>query len=305
MVQRMKKQILLYLALTLVLTWGAAVALTVAGAPDVVVAAAASGLMLVPALCVILTRLATGEGVRELYLRPNFQDNFLFYLAAWFLPSVVTTFGMLAYFLVFPGNFDYGFTQMSQIMEDRGFDMTVTSIDAVFYSLVVNNIFIAPLINALLALGEELGWRGYLLPKLREFLPHWKAILVTGLLWGVARAPLALLGVNYGVDYPGYPWGGMLAQVVWCLVIGIFLGYLTVRVDSVLPAALASGAITAFQPMGGYLTLDGGNPFVGPVSTGILGGLGWIVTGIVCLVWLIRRPKKKPQEIQLLRTKLR
>ena len=122
---------------------------------------------------------------------------------------------------------------------------------------------------------------------------------------GRGPGPLALLGVNYGVDYPGYPWGGMLAQVVWCLVIGIFLGYLTVRVDSVLPAALASGAITAFQPMGGYLTLDGGNPFVGPVSTGILGGLGWIVTGIVCLVWLIRRPKKKPQEIQLLRTKLR
>ena len=117
-------------------------------------------------------------------------------------------------------------------------------------------------------MGEELGWRGYLLPKLREFLPHWKAILVTGPVVGRGRAPLALLGVNYGVDYPGYPWGGMLAQVVWCLVIGIFLGYLTVRVDSVLPAALASGAITAFQPMAATSLWMGATPLWAPSPRG-------------------------------------
>ncbi len=55
---------------------------------------------------------------------------------------------------------------------------------------------LGPLINTLLALGEELGWRGFLLPSLLP-LGQWRAILMSGLIWGVWHAPAILQGHNY------------------------------------------------------------------------------------------------------------
>ena len=300
----MKKRLTIYLALSLGLTWLTALLLRLGIMPAEWEMLSMAALFL-PAVSVIVARLATKEGVRDLYLGPNFSDNFLFYLAAWFLPSVVITLGAVLYFIVFPARFDGDFSQMTAIMVEQGYDMSVTNIDAVFYSLAINNVFIAPLINALLALGEELGWRGYLLPKLQEHMDSWKAVLLAALGWGLCRMPVAMLGFSYGEGYPGFPFWGMLAQLLYCLVVGVFLGYLTVRVRSALPAALASGAITAFEPMGGYLSLDGGNPFLGPTSTGVLGGFFWIVTAGICLWWMIRKPKPKKEEIRLLNVKLR
>ncbi|MEN6349562.1 MAG: CPBP family intramembrane glutamic endopeptidase [Syntrophomonas sp.] len=44
-------------------------------------------------------------------------------------------------------------------------------------------------INIIPTLGEELGWRGYLLPKLRMLLSDRAALIVTGLIWGVWHLP--------------------------------------------------------------------------------------------------------------------
>ncbi len=51
------------------------------------------------------------------------------------------------------------------------------------------------------ALGEELGWRGYLLPHI-ETLGRWRAALLSGLLHGIWHLPLIFLTSVYhaGVD---------------------------------------------------------------------------------------------------------
>src|SRR5699024_11776789 len=49
------------------------------------------------------------------------------------------------------------------------------------------------LVSALATLGEEIGWRGWLLPNLRP-LGTWPALLLSGVIWGVWHAPLILLG---------------------------------------------------------------------------------------------------------------
>ncbi|MDI1483926.1 CPBP family intramembrane glutamic endopeptidase [Polyangium sp. y55x31] len=52
---------------------------------------------------------------------------------------------------------------------------------------------IGPLVLSVLALGEEIGWRGYLLPRLIDArVPH--PALVTGLVWGFWHTPLILSG---------------------------------------------------------------------------------------------------------------
>jgi membrane protease YdiL (CAAX protease family) len=56
------------------------------------------------------------------------------------------------------------------------------------------------LIASLTAIGEEAGWRGYLLPRLAS-LGEVKATLITGLIWGIWHLPLLLTGLTF----PGEP----------------------------------------------------------------------------------------------------
>ena len=66
-------------------------------------------------------------------------------------------------------------------------------------------------------LGEDAGWRGYLLPKLLEFMKPWKAVLLTGVIWGLWHAPVIACGFNYGT---AHPIAGIFAMVVFstCLL---------------------------------------------------------------------------------------
>lgn len=59
---------------------------------------------------------------------------------------------------------------------------------------------LAPLVNAFLgALGEELGWRGFLLPRLAGRLGWLGAAVAVGVIWAVWQTPVLLNGYNYGV----------------------------------------------------------------------------------------------------------
>jgi membrane protease YdiL (CAAX protease family) len=51
-------------------------------------------------------------------------------------------------------------------------------------------------VSAILAFGEEFGWRGYLLPKLLP-LGEVKAAVTVALIWGPWHLPVLLVGLNY------------------------------------------------------------------------------------------------------------
>lgn len=57
-------------------------------------------------------------------------------------------------------------------------------------------VFIGGALGLPLALGEEYGWRGYLLQRLLP-LGEIKATLIVGLIWTVWRLPILLIGLNY------------------------------------------------------------------------------------------------------------
>lgn len=62
---------------------------------------------------------------------------------------------------------------------------------------VVAALTVAIPINSIFAFGEELGWRGYLLPRLQELLGYWPGLLGHGAIWGLWHAPLiAVSNVN-------------------------------------------------------------------------------------------------------------
>lgn len=84
------------------------------------------------------------------------------------------------------------------------------------------------------SLGEEIGWRGYLLPKLARY--GWKkALLLVGLIHGVFHFPIMLAG-NYHSE--GNPWIVVPMFLLSTVLIGIVLGLTRLRTGSVWPAAI-------------------------------------------------------------------
>jgi membrane protease YdiL (CAAX protease family) len=183
---------------------------------------------------------------------------------------------------VYPADFVHfsGFQQVinSQLAGIGGPEITLPPISLLVAAQIVN-VFIGAFINLVPALGEELGWRGWLLPKLMRWgtVP---ALLTSGIIWGLWHAPLILLGYNYP-DAPG--WLGVAMMVGTCVVIGTVFGWLRLRSNSVWPAALAHGAFNAAA--GFSLVFSAAGRRFSTVEATILGWSGWIVP-IVLIVAL-------------------
>jgi len=141
-------------------------------------------------------------------------------------------------------------------------------------------IVLAGLANALLAIGEEVGWRGWLWPRL---VPTGRlvAILFSGVIWGFWHAPLILLGYNYPLS-PGW---GVIAMCGVCIVLGAFLGWIRSYSESVWPAALAHGVFNASVGLTSLFMTLGAS--MDSTESSILGWTGWILPGVVIAVILL------------------
>ena len=70
-----------------------------------------------PAVAHLLTRLFTGEGWHDLWLRPRFRQGWRQWAVAWFLPALLVIVGAAFFFLVFPNTFDPTFGPMRKLLE--------------------------------------------------------------------------------------------------------------------------------------------------------------------------------------------
>ena len=284
------KRILIFLVVTFGLTWGYCLLViypladgaALNGVPTVELQLLTAAAMFIPALGVALTRLITREGFRDHWLKPHFKGNLRIYLLAWFGPVALTLLGTGLYFLLFPDHFDSTLGYMRQIMEASGVsaDDIPMPLDIMMLVSAVQAIFLAPVLNFVTCFGEEWGWRGYLLPKMSKLLPTVPMLLVTGLIWGLWHAPLTIIGHNYGLDYPGFPLAGIAMMCLFCTVLGVFMAWITLKTRSCIPAIIAHGAVNGFAGIGIYYTQDGGNPFVGPAPTGIIGMIAFLIVAV-------------------------
>lgn len=157
---------------------------------------------------------------------------------------------------------------------------------AVFLLVLLGQALVASVtLDAAVALGEEAGWRGYLLPALLP-LGRLPALLITGVIWAVWHLPLILLGY----EYPGAPRGiALLTFVVFCIGAGALLGWFRLRSGSVLPAAVAHGAINAWAGLPVLLVANGAPPH--PLLAGPAGLLASLCLAVATvLLWWFRPP---------------
>ncbi len=278
-----KKRIWLFIALAFGLTWIPGLILTLAGMRygDALSGFYLMACMLIPALASILVRAFTKEGFRKMGWAPGFQNGgWKWYLAAFFGPTLCMLLGAVAYFLIFPARFDPSGAAMKAVLSQAG--IAEAQIPLVMGVQLIQGLLIGPIINVPFTLGEELGWRSYLLPKLTGLYGQRKAILLSGLVWGLWHAPMIAMGHNYGTGYWGWPILGILAMVVFCLAMGSFEAFLTFRTGSVWPAAMAHSSLNAITATPVYFALGTNSPFVGPMMTGLIGGWALLALAILC-----------------------
>lgn len=109
------------------------------------------------------------------------------------------------------------------------------------------------LVGVLTALGEEIGWRGYLVPALTECWGTTKALLFTSLFWGVWHLPILISGLYM----PGTPiWYKVPAFLLMILPVGMIYGTVAIKTRSVWPVAVLHAAHNTFdQTIFGPLTI--------------------------------------------------
>ena len=297
--EKKKNGVWVYLTLTFVLSWTymLAVVKPAANGAAMTYQLLTMGCMFFPAACMLLTRLLTREGFGDLMIRPRFKGNMGTYLLAYFGPFVLALIGAGLYYMLFPDKLDWSAPVLRRSMEEAGviYETQSMPISTLLTIQLVQALLLPGLVNLIPSLGEEWGWRGYMMPRLLEKMKPLPALLLGGVAWGLWHAPIVALGHNYGTGYPGWPWAGIAMMCLFCTAAGVLLTWVTEKTGSCIPAAVAHGAINGTGALGTLVSADGGNPFAGPAPTGIIGGAPMILAAVFAAIWIVRERRGKEQ----------
>ena len=144
-----------------------------------------------------------------------------------------------------------------------------------------------------LAFGEELGWRGYLLPHLSA-MPRGRALLLSGLLHGIWHLPILLLTPYY--HSTGNPLIIVALFLATLTVAGVVYGYLRLTTGSTWPAVLAHAIANVVWGMLSGLTITA-SPVTLEYLAGETGLLPLLATAVVA-GWLLHRLGQEPRATQ-------
>lgn len=154
---------------------------------------------------------------------------------------------------------------------------------AFLLTLFLATLTVNPLFSSIATFGEELGWRGYLLPKLMP-LGKVPAVVISGVIWGLWHAPVIVRGYNY----PGYPVLGVLLMMLFTTFSGAFLGAYRLKYNSVFLATWAHAVINTQGRGIWYMLFPQVNPVLGG-AIGLTGLIFWLVVAVWSLKWMPER----------------
>ncbi|MEO7420832.1 MAG: type II CAAX endopeptidase family protein [Ornithinibacter sp.] len=138
------------------------------------------------------------------------------------------------------------------------------------FNFVTNNVINFAVMMVIL-MGEEIGWRGFMLPRVQQLTTKRRAAVTTGFVHGLFHLPLILIATTYDTD--GSRWIAAPIAVLTITAAGVFYAWLWDRSGSTWAVTL--GHTTA------NLTFDFGFAAIAsttPVSLALVAGETGIAT---------------------------
>ena len=272
-----------FLALAFGLTWGVwGLVYVLGGLENLVVFTGGSLLaMWCPGIAAIFcSRYVTPMSARDLGLQRGFLERY----------SNIYLFVILYLIAAMGLSVGLGFQEVNATLEPLRSELVDQQYPfndpiLVTFVTIIGSFTLVALFNSLFALGEELGWRGYLLAKLAP-LGMGRASLLIGLIWGVWHAPAIFMGYNY----PGHPWLGALLMVWFAVGWSVILTWLRLETRSVLAAAFGHGLLNAVAGLPLLLLLDADSLIRAPL--GITGLVPLSLLALLAFVLLQKRERK-------------
>ena len=138
------------------------------------------------------------------------------------------------------------------------------------------------LLRMIFALGEEIGWRGFLLPRLAEVMTLKRAAILSGVIWAVYHLP-GLLFLQY---YSGTRLQSVICFSIMAVAASVIMAWLRMRSGSLWTAAIFhSSHNLAIQGIFNGLTEDTGSTdfFIDEF------GIGMALVYSLAAIWFWRR----------------
>jgi membrane protease YdiL (CAAX protease family) len=167
-------------------------------------------------------------------------------------------------------------------------DLDVGRWEAVVVYTIVSATF-GLVTSSLTALGEEIGWRGLLVPELARMTDFTKTALISGVIWAIYHYPVMLLADYHG---GGPLWYSMICFTVMAVGFSIVLAWIRLKSGSVWTAMFAHAAHNVFiQTIFNPLMVD-----TGPTEY-VIGefGAGMAIAYAVAAVLFWQRRSALPQ----------
>lgn len=198
-------------------------------------------IMWMPGIAALLTSLITWKSLKLVGWRPKWKWLGI----GWLLPVV---YGSIAFGIIWA--LGLGGIPKDSFIENGKLTMGMTSnsevliIIAAFFFISILNL----LPNMIFAMGEELGWRGFLVPELNKITSFGKTAFFSGLIWFAWHLP-AIISGSYGA--PGTPlWFQILCFGFLIFSGAVILAWLRLNSGSIWPCvifhAVHNGVIQQF-----------------------------------------------------------
>lgn len=220
-----------------------------------------------PAIAAIITSLITKESLWQLQFLPRLKGNGKVYLLAIFL-GIFLSLADILMLVVF-------FRDKASFHEDA----TVALVIFAFLTMLAMSF-----LQFWVGMGEELGWMGYLFPRLEKLCGTTVALIATGIIRGLWHLMMFMQDENFLT--------GLLTLCVGNILLGSVLVWATKASKSVIPVSLIHVMTNALPgALVAYMVIDDSvysEAFNGMDVVTMLPG---VVVGVICYIVLMKKYK--------------
>ena len=166
-------------------------------------------------------------------------------------------YALIAYLIIwltgFGGFYNHDF--IKEVSTSFGWTQLPSSLTILFYAIILGIYGMAG--SAATALGEEIGWRGFLVPELFKTMSYTKTSILTGIIWSLWHYPI-LLFADYNSGTPA--WYGLSCFTLLVISFSFIMTWFRLKSKSLWTCVLLHASHNLFiQQFFTPLTSDTGN----------------------------------------------